>query len=108
MATSSIHEAVRGGRSIAFLALPKIFEYCYAARSTFAKLKVIATCTYSNFFAQGLKTRSSTVLWKTADHHGTIECMIDVLGNLHNQMKLASTSLLLLITDCFFVTRFIP
>ena len=25
--------------------------------------------------------------------------MIDVLGNLHNQMKLASTSLLLLITD---------
>ena len=25
--------------------------------------------------AQGLKT-SSNVLWKTADHHGTIECMI--------------------------------
>ena len=52
-------------------------EYCYAARSTFAKLKVIVTCTYSNFFTQGMQTRSSNVLWKTADHHGTIECMIE-------------------------------
>ena len=43
--------------------------------------------------------RSFNVLWKIADHHGTIECMIDVLGNLHNQMKLASVSLLLLITN---------
>ena len=83
-------------------------EYCYAARSTFAKLKVIVTCTYSNFFARGLNLRGSNVLWKTADHRGTIECMIDVLGNLHNQMKLASTSLLLLITDYLFVTRYIP
>ena len=54
-----------------------IYEYCYAARSTFAKIKVVVTCTYSNFFAQGLQTRSSNVLWKTADHHGTIECMIE-------------------------------
>ena len=76
-------------------ALSEINEYCYAVRSTFTKLKVIVTCTYSNLFAQGLKTRSFNVLWKTADHHETIECMIDVLGNLHNQMKLASTSLLL-------------
>ena len=53
------------------------YEYCYAAGSTFAKLKVIVTCTYSNFFAQGMQTRSSNILWKTADHHGTIECMIE-------------------------------
>ena len=41
------------------------------------------------------KVKYTRLLWKTADHHGTIECMIGVLGNLHNQMKLASTSLLL-------------
>ena len=56
-------------------------EYCYAARGTFAKLKVIVTCTYSNLFARCLKTISFKFLWKAADHHGTIECMIDVLGN---------------------------
>ena len=39
------------------------YEYCYAARSTFAKLKVIVTCTYSNFIAQGLKTSSDQLTY---------------------------------------------